>query len=111
MNALPKATKWPIFMAGLAVSEAGGAAAAAAPSDVKAVAAEGGELTVDVSWTLPTVDADGQPLDGDRAVESVAVYRDGALAATLAAGATSRPGLRRESTPMRWPCRWPVRRD
>ena len=78
-----------VYMAGFSVSEAGGAAAAAAPSDVKAVAAEGGELTVDVSWTLPTVDADGQPLDGDRAVESVAVYRDGALAATLAADATS----------------------
>lgn len=78
-----------LYMAGFSVCESGGAAAAAAPSEVKAVAAEGGELAVDVSWTLPTVDADGQPLEGDRAIEHVAVYRDGTLAATLAADATS----------------------
>lgn len=78
-----------LYMAGFSVCESGGAAAAAAPTDVKALAAADGVLAVDVSWTLPTVDTDGQPLEGDRAIEKVVVYRDGEPAATLPADTNS----------------------
>lgn len=58
-------------------------------SDVKAIPAVDGAISCTVSWTLPTTDANGQPLPADKAIEKVALYRDGNLLKELAKDATS----------------------
>lgn len=77
-----------VYIAGFKVSEEGGEqgpAQAAAPTSLTATANADGELVVDLAWTLPTTDAEGNDLQD---VENVVVYRDETLAATLAADAT-----------------------
>lgn len=62
------------------------------PAGVKDLAVTPGEnkaLAAELTWTLPTADADGSPLPEGISHDSVLVYRDGQLVATLAGDAVS----------------------
>lgn len=78
-----------VYIAGFSLTETGGVAMAAPPTAVSATPGADAALTVDLSWTLPTVDANNEPLTGERAIEKVLVYRDNILAKELAADATT----------------------
>lgn len=60
----------------------------AAVSNLTATPDADGALKVQLSWTLPTKDADDVPLTDDQKVTSVEVWRDGALLTTLEGEAT-----------------------
>lgn len=80
-----------VYISGFSVTENGGVviAAPASPTAVSATPGANGALSVNLSWTLPTVDVDGQPLEGDHAIQKVLVYRDGTKVKELAGAATS----------------------
>lgn len=80
-----------ICITGFSVTENGGVviAAPASPTAVTATPGANGALSVNLSWTLPTDDVDGQPLTGDHAIQKVLVYRDGTKVKELAGAATS----------------------
>lgn len=62
------------------------------PAGVKDLAVTPGEnkaLAAELTWTLPTADAEGSPLPEGISHDSVLVYRDGQLVATLAGDAVS----------------------
>lgn len=61
----------------------------APPTGLKATAGANHALTVALEWTNPTRDAEGDLFPADKTIESILVYRDGALAATLAGDVTS----------------------
>lgn len=58
-------------------------------ADLKAEAASDGTVACLVSWTIPAVDADGQPLPDGVKYEKVELYRDDTLIATLTNGEVS----------------------
>lgn len=58
-------------------------------TDLTVIPGENRALEATLSWTLPTVDNDGAPMPEDVVFNSVKVYRDGTLVATLDGNATS----------------------
>ncbi|MDE5929724.1 MAG: hypothetical protein K2H03_04525 [Muribaculaceae bacterium] len=72
-----------VFISAVTVKEINETPKALAPAGLTATAAPDGSLTVDLAWTLPTADAAGNELSGERAVTAVNVYRDGELLTTL----------------------------
>lgn len=61
---------------------------ALAPTGLTALAQDS-EIAVDLAWTLPSEDSEGNPLTGDNAITSVAVYRNGDKIASVEGAATS----------------------
>ncbi|MBR1804704.1 MAG: choice-of-anchor J domain-containing protein [Muribaculaceae bacterium] len=60
----------------------------AAPSGLTAAVGDNDAITVDLAWTLPTLDDEGETLPAS-AITAVRVSRDGQVVATLPANATS----------------------
>ncbi len=60
-----------------------------APTGLTCVPGDNEAVEVNLSWTLPTTDADGQPLPDGSVFENVVVSRDGSVVATLPGDAVS----------------------
>ena len=76
--------RYNVYLRGFTLSE--NVAIPARPTGFTAVAAEDKEMKVTLSWTLPTLDTDGNPLAGS--LGGVVVSRDGEEIATLSGDAT-----------------------
>ncbi len=78
-----------VYVGAINVQEVDNIAKPLAPTDLRAVAGADALMIVDLSWTLPTVDTNGDALTGDNAVTGVKVWRDGELIATLEGAVTA----------------------
>ena len=56
---------------------------AVAPTGLSAVAGKDGAISVELSWTLPTLDNEGGALTGDNAITGVNIYRNDEMIMTL----------------------------
>lgn len=77
--------RYNVFLRGFTLSE--NLSIPARPTELTATAGADEALTVDLAWTLPTKDTDGNDLAA--AIDNVLVSRDGELIATLAGTAVS----------------------
>ncbi len=54
-----------------------------APTDLTATPDADGELSVELTWTLPVLDTDGEALTGENAITGINIYRDDEKITTL----------------------------
>ncbi len=86
-HAYSEKNKYYIYIGGFAVTE--NVFIPAAPADIVVTAGENKSVAATLTWTLPTTDDDGVEFGEGVAVESVMIYRDSELVATLTGDATS----------------------